>query len=199
MFKVFNVTLNLVGSITNNKFTTIKRDLGSNIINFKVYNNKDVASLLDHTIQIIYKNSLGGMYLQDTIYESDFENGTFSTIIPDEVLYHEGDVVAELIITKEGKTVTSQQFEFSVKYGIGDSGDFVPVVNIPTWRESVEDLQMQINNATSDLAITEASLEETSSQLAQLTKDVKTIVVCTQSEYNAITPVATTLYLIGGE
>jgi hypothetical protein len=41
-------------------------------------------------------------------------------------------------------------------------------------------------------------LKEHAASLATITQDVKAIVVCTQAEYDALTPDAETLYLISG-
>lgn len=37
---------------------------------------------------------------------------------------------------------------------------------------------------------------DNNAQLSDITQDVKAIVVCTQTEYDLLTPVATTLYII---
>lgn len=55
----------------------------------------------------------------------------------------------------------------------------------------------QIRGITVD-ALARKAIREHSSQLNDITQNIKAIVVCTQAEYDALTPDSTTVYLISG-
>lgn len=145
MNKVFSVAIDLSNEIRNSKFETVTRDIGGNVVDVTVFNNRNTTDLTGNTISIIYMNSKSEMYLENTLLTSDLSNGKFSFIIPQDALYLAGNVTAEIFIENATETVTSQQFQFNVRQGIGDGGGFVPIPDIPNWIDATESLQAQID------------------------------------------------------
>ena len=165
MNKVFSVSLDLSNEIRNSKFETVTRDVGGNVVDVTVYNNRNTTDLTGNTVSIVYKNSKGEMYLQNTLLSSDLANGKFSFIIPQDALYLAGNVLAEIFIQNATETVTSQQFEFNVRQGIGDGGGFVPIPDIPNWIDATESLQAQLDaivsgGTESDYRVSQALVDE---------------------------------------
>lgn len=145
--KPFNIVLGMTERKIVEVNGIVNRDVKGNEFTITLIEGDEPYDITGAKAIIYFCNSKGQIFVQEEMTVTKASLGQFSMIPRKDIIAEAGLVIAEVVVKSGEQIDTSQQFTFKVRQSIGEGTGFVPIDDIPNYRQDIALMQKNLDLA----------------------------------------------------